>query len=183
MSVREDRSRRAILDAAAVVLTKDPGASTAQISQEAGIGRTTLHRYYPNREALVEALAVDALDRVDAALTKCRLDDGPAPQILRRVTDELVPLAREFQFLEVGASVWAQGALNERWYQMTDRLRSVVERGKRDGDLRADLPTAWVVDVIASTVVCAGESIVDGRIARNDGPQLVLDVLLHGISA
>ena len=41
---RPDRTRRALLDAAVSVLTKDSSASLAEVASVAGVGRTTLHR-------------------------------------------------------------------------------------------------------------------------------------------
>lgn len=174
-------TRRAILDAAAAVLPTNSAASLADVAAAAGMGRTTVHRHFATREDLLTALAVDAIERLDTAVTACRLDDGPVPAVMSRIATALVPMADEFRFLEVGPEVWQVGGeVEKRWYRLADRLEAVVDRGKREGDIRSDLPTAWIVDLVASAVWCAGDSIRDGRIARNDGPGLLVDVLLNG---
>jgi AcrR family transcriptional regulator len=174
-------TRRLILDAAATVLPTNAAASLADVAAAAGMGRTTVHRHFATREDLLTALAIDAIERLDAALTDCRLDEGPVPEVLARAAQALVPLSDEFRFLEVGPEVWKVGGeLEKRWYRLADRLETVVERGKREGDIRPDLPTAWIVDLVASAVWCAGDSIRDGRIAPNDAPRLLVDVLLNG---
>ncbi|MGF1663597.1 MAG: TetR/AcrR family transcriptional regulator [Kineosporiaceae bacterium] len=171
----------AILEAAARILPTNSGTTLAEVAAAAGLGRTTVHRYFPTREDLLAALAVDALDRIEAALADCRLDDGPVPDVLARVAAALVPMSDEFRFLEVGPEVWKVGGeLDTRWYRLSDRLEAVVDRGKRDGDLRPDLPTAWIVDLVASAVWCAGDSIRDGRVAPREAPRLLVEVLLHG---
>jgi AcrR family transcriptional regulator len=174
-------ARLSILEAAARVLPTNSAATLADVAAAAGLGRTTVHRHFPTREALLTALAVDALDRIEAALAGCRLDDGPVPDVLARVAAALVPMADEFRFLEVGPEVWRMGGeLDTRWYRLADRLDSVVDRGKREGDIRPDLPTAWIVDLVASAVWCAGDSIRDGRVAPREAPRLLVEVLLHG---
>jgi AcrR family transcriptional regulator len=177
--VRDTRHR--ILAAAADVLSVNPGATVADVAASAGLGRTTVHRLFPTRDALVRALAIDAIDRLDAALNACHLDEGSAPEVLARVAAALVPISHEFRFLEAGPDVWElDGEVSKRWYRLADRLEAVVERGKRSGHLRSEIPTAWLVDLVAVGVWCAGASIDDGRIARNDAARLLVEVLLRG---
>lgn len=66
MVIKNDR----ILDAAAEVLAKRPDATLQTIAIAAGISRTTIFNRYPTREALLEALAIDALQRVGQVM-KC----------------------------------------------------------------------------------------------------------------
>src|SRR5947199_656450 len=59
---RYDRTAAAILDAAAHALSEH-GSSTnmADVAAAAGVSRATLYRYYPDREALLDALSSHAL--------------------------------------------------------------------------------------------------------------------------
>ena len=70
---RPDHTRRTLLDAAVVVLSKDSTASLSVVAETAGLGRTTLHRYFPTRELLIRALVEDALDRVAEAIASAHL--------------------------------------------------------------------------------------------------------------
>ncbi len=175
-----DRARQAILEAATATLPGNSGASLADVAAAAGLGRTTVHRHFATREALLAAVAIAAIDRLDAAVAQCHLDEVPAPEALRRVAEALIPRSHEFRFLSVGPEVWKLHELIERWYRLADRLEAVVDRGKADGDIRLDLPTAWLVDLFSQGLVAAGDSIDDGRIARNDAPRLLVEVLLNG---
>ncbi|WP_435061755.1 TetR/AcrR family transcriptional regulator [Amycolatopsis thermoflava] len=66
-----DRTRSAILSAAATLLGRDYQAKLAEIANAAGVGRTTLHRYFPDRATLIKAAVEDSV--ADAAI-----DQGPA---------------------------------------------------------------------------------------------------------
>ncbi|WP_308122438.1 hypothetical protein [Streptomyces sp. WAC04114] len=44
------------------------------------MGRTTVHRYFPERSDLLAAISADLLDKVEAATERARLDGGPAAE-------------------------------------------------------------------------------------------------------
>ena len=179
-----DPTRRRLLDAAATLLCKDSGASLAEVATAAGVGRTTLHRYFPSRHDLLYALAEDALERVEAAVTAARPEaDEPIDIVLTRVATAVLPLADEIRFLDVGAAVWDLPEMVERWYDLSRPVDDLVRRAKAKGELRLDLPTAWVVDLFVATIWAASSGISDGRIARRDAIELVIDTVLHGIVA
>ncbi|MFE5953571.1 TetR family transcriptional regulator [Streptomyces massasporeus] len=71
------RTRRAILHAAASVLSRRRDATPADIAAAADVGRSSLQRYFPDRE--------DCLHRLAASLQEARIDQGPPSQGLRRV--------------------------------------------------------------------------------------------------
>jgi AcrR family transcriptional regulator len=78
MTVPARERRPDLLDTAAAVLTADPTASLAEIAAAAGMGRTTLHRIFPTREAAAR-LAVHAMERLSAAVEAAELGTNSAP--------------------------------------------------------------------------------------------------------
>ncbi|HXV94306.1 MAG TPA: TetR family transcriptional regulator, partial [Pseudonocardia sp.] len=176
-----ERTRRAILDAAVRALTRDSGATLAAVAAEAGVGRATVHRYFPQRADLVRALAEDAIDQLSRTIAACRLQEGPVPDALRRLAAAAIPLADEQRFLDVGPSVWDLPELAGRWYSAAAVVEDLVRRGRAEGVVRPDLPVAWVTDLILGAVWTAAESVRDGRIAPNDAAELVVGTLLDGV--
>src|SRR5688500_7631998 len=65
------RVASAIVEAAAHALAQDGDISMAEVADAAGVARATLYRYFPNRHALVDAVAAtaltDAAGRLDSA--------------------------------------------------------------------------------------------------------------------
>src|ERR1700682_1551484 len=107
---RFDRTAPAILDAAARVLSEQgTAANLADVAAAAGVSRATLYRYYPNRKALLAALAAHALtefgDRLNAAgLERATVKDG-----IERLARALVAVGDRYAVL-VGAQIGADEA-------------------------------------------------------------------------
>lgn len=66
------RNTRAILDAAARVLTADDTASMQAIADAAGLARLTLYRHFPTREALIEAMTTEMIGDMRRAAEEVR---------------------------------------------------------------------------------------------------------------
>lgn len=90
------RTRKAILDAAMTVLADNPAAPLADVAAAADVGRSTLHRYFPERLDLVRALAVHVHALGSAAIAAADPTCGPPVEALRRVIEcqlDLGPIA------------------------------------------------------------------------------------------
>jgi TetR/AcrR family transcriptional regulator, repressor for lfrA len=81
------RTRKAILDAAMTVLTDNPAAPLSEIATAAEVGRSTVHRYYPERIDLIRALAVYVHALSSAAIEQADPACGPPVEALRRVVE------------------------------------------------------------------------------------------------
>jgi AcrR family transcriptional regulator len=179
---RPDRTRRALLDAATLVLGKEAGASLAEVASVAGVGRTTLHRYFATRQDLVRALVVDALDRVAEAITDAEPENGPVLDALQRVADAVIPQGPRLRFLYVEPAAYAAPDLLRRWYDALEPVADAVRRGQGDGSIRPELPVTWIVDLFAGAIMTAWDSVDEGRLARHDAPRLVLSTVLFGVA-
>lgn len=177
---RTDRARAAILEAAARLLAKDPSATLVEIATAAGVGRTTVHRYFPTRAALVHALAPAAIDRVRTAIATAAPPDRPAPHALAAVAEAVMPLADEMRFLDAGPEVWDLPEMRDAWWTVTASLAELVDRGKREGSLRADLPTEVAVEAFVGALWGVSDGIHEGRVAPARAAAQLVDLLLMG---
>ena len=81
MRADAQKSRRLLLDAACALLIEvGPDASLEAIARRAGVGIATLYRHFPQRSALVRAVAVDVMARTYAEAAAV-----PAEEALRRL--------------------------------------------------------------------------------------------------
>ena len=170
------RTRRAILDAGVRVLSQRSGASLAEVAAAAGVGRTTMHRYFPERADLIAGISADLLERVAAATERARPDEGPATAALER-------LCQAYFTLEAGLLL----TMNEphlfagaEWEEETESDRALlrlVERGHADGSIDPTLTPQWVQAVLWSLLYAAWMHARDNDVPEHDALALCLRTL------
>ena len=173
-----ERSVRAILEAAERVLAVDPGASMEQIAGAAGVARTTIHRRFANRQALIEALATSAARQLAQAVDDGRPDTAPALVAMHRITANVLQVKGAWTFaLSLGDDPDSEAATLQ--LDIARRCVAVLARAQADGliDEKADLD--WVRRVYYALI---GESL-HGDDSDADPDTLaarIIDTLLHG---
>ena len=173
-----DRTRSAILDAAATVIAERHGStSMADVATAAGISRATLYRYFASKEELLRALAGVAIDDVSARLCAADLEAVAVPEALARATRALVACGEKFAVIvEDRRYVDAEDVAR----RVGDRLRAVFERGIADGTLRGDLP----VDLLARLFGALLDGAVRSMLQADEGIErtsaAVCSLFLHG---
>lgn len=175
------RTRRAILDAAVTVLSKDGSASLSDIAAAAGVGRTTVHRYFPERSDLIAAISADALEKITAATGRARLGDGPALHALDRLCQEY------FEFGDVFMLVFNEPSLmtGPDWEQESEQDRALhllVERGQAEGAIDAQLSPTWVQLVLWSLLYAAWQH-AHGGAPKHEALNLCLLTLRKSVAA
>ncbi|MFD7770912.1 TetR/AcrR family transcriptional regulator [Streptomyces sp. NPDC059787] len=179
-SLRADaeRSVRAILEAAEKVLAEEPGASMEQIAAAAGVARTTIHRRFANRQALIEALAASAARQLARAVDDGRPDTAPPLVAMHRITANVLQVKSAWAFaLELPADPDSEAfALHE---DIARRCTAVLQRAQAAKliDEAADLD--WVRRVYYALL---GECL-HGNTDDADPDALatrIIDTLLHG---
>jgi len=149
---RFDRTAAAILDGAAHVFSEQgAGANLATVAAAAGVSRATLYRYYPNREALLEALAAHALAEAAHRLADAGLEQAKVEQAIERILRALVAVGDRFTIL-VGEQIACDEADKQR---LDAPMRAVIERGIETGVLRQDLSTDVLLELFGGTIMGA----------------------------
>ena len=151
-SPRFDRTSAAILDAAAHVFA-DEGASAnlAAGATAAGVSRTTLYRYYANRESLLQALVRDAIEDAARRLADAGLERAPVEDAIERILRAFVTVGDRYAVL----------VSDLPWYDKADRsqlqapVRAVLTRGIESGVLRSDLSAEALNELLGGVALSA----------------------------
>lgn len=178
MAVRTDD----LLAVATNVLVASPAAAMGEVAAAAGISRTTLHSRFPNRQALLIALALEAMDLIEAAYADARLDEGSVVDALGRAVELMIPLGPQVEYLLREPSLNAEPDVVRRHGELDKPLLDLVRRGQHDQTLRVDLPDWWIVAFLATTVFAAWAAVADGRLAPRDAPRVVCGSVLAGLA-
>ena len=172
------RTRRAILGAAASVLARDRGATLADIAQAAGVGRSTLHRYFADRQQLVEAAIEDSLRALGQSTQDAALDQGPPLEAMRRLVAAMVDVGDRLLFL-FGDPRVLEG--REGPVPTGQPVIELIERGQAEGVFDPEVSPGWVEHVLWALVYTAAEEANNGRLPRHGVTATVIRTLENGI--
>ncbi|ANY07274.1 TetR family transcriptional regulator [Pseudonocardia sp. HH130630-07] len=143
-SPTRERTRRAILRAAIGVLAAHPGAAVGEVAEAAGVARSTLHRYYPDRAALEAAVGAFVLAEYGAAVQRARPGEGTGLAAYTRLCGELLDAQEVFAW-------WMRTEVTDEMPAETDsdrQVAAVVRRGHDDGSIDPSLDAEWLTNHI-----------------------------------
>ena len=147
------KSKLALLEAGFAVLSRNPGASLAEVAEAANVGRATLHRHFASRADLVSALTLHAMRELDMAVTTAAADARSYGDALRLVMGAVIPLAHRHMFLtheEVH-----DPDLMDNLERQSRELRTLIDAAKEEGTLRPDQPTEWIAQAYDHLIYAA----------------------------
>ncbi|MEU6641792.1 helix-turn-helix domain-containing protein [Saccharomonospora sp. NPDC046836] len=173
-----ERSVRAILEAAERVLAGNPAASMEQIAEAAGVARTTIHRRFASRQALLGAMAETAVRQLGEAIEASRPEAVPPVVALHQITANVLRVKVNWAFA-LNQQDEPDSPTARAQEEIARRCLELLGRAQRDGMLDADADLAWVRRVYYALI---GETL-HGEDARTDPDVLaarIVDTLLNG---
>ena len=152
------RNRERLLAAAVQLVARDGAqASLEEIARQAGVGSATLHRHFPSRQALLEAVFRDGIAQL---CTLAAAQPGEAPgEELAAWLEELTVYTATHRGLAYALLAGPDGLSSEE-VCCTDMLLGVlnvlVDRAASAGALRADV-NAGELMMLANAIAVANE--------------------------
>lgn len=172
--------RDQVLRGAAALLTRKSTATMDEVAKAAGISRATLHRHFAGRDALVRALEALGIAECETALDAARLDEGPAPDAVRRLVREIEPAAGLLAFLYTENQLFEGEELNHGWTRIDDRISDLFRRGQLSGEFRIDLTPAWLTEALFGLLASGAWMVQSGKGAPKDFQHMIAELLLGG---
>lgn len=178
--------RGRLLDAAARVFSRHSydDASMDEIAHEAHVGKPTLYRYFPSKDALFAAVFVEALDALEARLEAVLVLEPDLPGRLSGLVQAIVPTFRDhlvpLRFLGDSAAAVDQSrrrTFRDRRARIAGFLASAIEDGIRRGEARpvdAERISHLMIGMIWSGAASIAAS--DGEIAGD-----IAGLVLRGV--
>lgn len=154
------RTRAAILGAAVDVLSDDPAASLADIASAADVGRSTLHRYFPERMDLIKAVARHVHALSNASMEHAEPDCGPPVEALRRVVEGQLDLGPIVNFVYSDPTIAADPEMRAHLDGGDEKIVEILDRL---ADVGPTSPTQWPRRVFWALLQAGYEAMRDGN--------------------
>ena len=145
------RTRRAILETAVDVLAENRAAPLSQVATRAGVARSTLQRYFPERADLVAALEGYANELAAEATARARTTEVTAIETFSRLVSEYFGLIKDIM-LSVGGEEMAAEHDEEECGPSDLALYELIERGHEDGTIDPRITPLWAQQHLWATL-------------------------------
>lgn len=179
LSATQARTRAAIIEAAAAVLADDRTATLPDIARAAGVGRTTVHRYFPDRECLINATIVDSVRVVSDAVAAAAPADGCPVDAMRRVINAMISVGSRLLFLFDDPNLLRDlppEAMPDNTY-----LTSLIERGQAEGVFDRESSTQWLEHALYGLVMWACQDSKNGLMPKHAAAPAVIRTFERGV--
>lgn len=140
------RTRNTILDAAATVLSANPAATIADISDSVGMARSTVYRHFVDRSSLKAAMKDYAESRLADIGQELATRSGTARELL------LILCHTYFHEADLLMSAFGDRSQSEEMEAVGQEsyLAVLITQGHQDGSIDVILPAAWVEQTLWS---------------------------------
>jgi AcrR family transcriptional regulator len=180
LSPRYQRTSQAILDAAAHVLAGESEASLDDVAQAADVGRATLFRHFPSREALLAALHEEAIEEIGRRFVECGLV-GATPEVaLQRIVRAVLVVGDRYSVLMLRPQAPEHPRVEE---VVRTPIRDVLERGIAAGTIRADVPLDVLLVLFGGALAAGIRLVSERRASLEDAVELTTAFALRGLAA
>lgn len=167
-----------ILQAATVVFAqRGRHASMADVAEASGVSRSTLYRYFANREALFVALYETALSETIERIRRAGLEGVSIEEGIARLARALVSVGNRYLVLIGEEALVGQSTLEQ---ETEAPMAALFKRGQAEGLLRADLPVQWLELQFANTVLVALRIAGQRQTGDEQIAAVVVDLFLRG---
>jgi AcrR family transcriptional regulator len=177
--VAEARRNRQNLIAAATraFASGDERVSLEAIAKDAGVGIGTLYRHFPKREALVEAVYGDQVERLRASARALLAQRPPAEAFRSWMTVFADWAATKHGMADTLLALMSSGRIEpgRMRAQLIEIVSLFLDAGVAVGDLRPDADADDVAAILAGVLVVAGAPSQRAQAAR------MLNIVLDGL--
>jgi TetR/AcrR family transcriptional regulator, mexCD-oprJ operon repressor len=175
-----ERNVEAILDAAERLLRQRSQASIAGVAKEAGVSRVTVYAHFPTREELIEAVVARVTRAAHDSIEDAKPSEGDPVEALERViTIAWQELERQEAIRQAAAEELSSEAVRRAHGSAAGTLRKLIERGRRAGAFRKELPVEWLVASCFALLHTAADEVREGRIKPDEAMTAVKTTVIE----
>lgn len=166
-------TKQKIIDAAIAVLNEDFSAPMDRIAEKAALSRRTLHRYFKDREELLNACISDMMHTWQTVMMNAyNSSDDPVKQ-LELMLYAGIDCGVKYAFLNklqerIADKPVAEANKNASYETIRDKWFGKVPSLQRKGIINKQLSVAWIRALFTGMITTTIHELQAGNIAPND---------------
>jgi len=165
-------TRTKIISAAVNCFRKNPSDTLEKVAEEAGVSRRTLHRYFENRDDLIESCKNEMLVSCNKAMMLAyESDPGPIKKI-RNMLFAAIEQGANYAFVKRiyersnfsdldRKKEFESDDVKSKWFNLIKELQK-AER------INTELTIPWIFNLFGSVIETAIYAVESGDVAKND---------------
>ena len=169
------RNVTAILDAAEALIRAHAPVTIAGVASAAGVSRVTVYAHFATAEAVLEAVVARAVGHATAALAAAKPAEGPPVAALERLlVTGWREVGRHAPIAQAASMLLSADAMARSHQVAYHEVADLVDRGRRDGAFRSDVPADWLVTCSFALIHACADEVRGGRIDPMEAEQVLV---------
>jgi TetR/AcrR family transcriptional regulator, mexCD-oprJ operon repressor len=179
-----ERNVEAILDAAERLLERRVRPSIVAVARESDLSRVTVYAHFSTKEELLEAVVARSVRAATAAIVAAEPQRGPPLEALERVVSAgWREVARHEAIRQATAEELSPEAVRRTHEPAATVLSGLIERGRKEGAFRTDLPAQWLQVSFFALLHAAADEVRARRIGAKAAASAVTTTLTELFAA
>lgn len=161
--------------------------TTDELAAAAGISKRTLYRYYPSKEAVIQAVINRMTGRIESSMLQVLESSIPPPEKLRQSVEVIY---RNLRFMDNHAFVELKKYYPRLWTYLDEYRASriqfwetILHQGVKEGYFR-EVDPRFVLTVLLASVraVITPDFVYNNSLSLSEAFQRLVDLFLYGIN-
>jgi len=182
MKTIRPKAEQAIIEAGFIQLNENPKASLANIAQQAGVGRATLHRHFTSRDDLIHAMARQAMQEMDDAADQASQHCNSYSSALEQIFKAMIPLGVRHWFIS-NESLSDLPDIAAKLKQQEQELKGLIKRCKKEGLFSADWSNDWIIQVFDHMIHAAWTLLKEDQATLQQASTWAWGTLINGLQS
>lgn len=165
-------TRAKIIAAAVRCFRNNPSDTLEKVAEEAGVSRRTLHRYFENREDLIESCKNEMLVSCNMAMTTAYESDQDSIKKIRNMLFAAIEQGANYTFVKRIYERSNFSDLDRKKEFESDDVKSkwlsLIKELQKAERINMELTIPWIFNLFGSIIETAIYAVEYGDVAKND---------------